>query len=206
MFGSRNLNYSCTTPFNDIFDRLIINNNIKFINQLIIPKILNIKLFWIINLFGIQLMPTILVFFGCLSIYPAVSTGTAQFNTLDILGILITLGAIILETAADNQLHKFRGEESNRDKVNNMGLWAYSRHPNYFGEICFWWGLFIFGLSADSTFWWTIIGPISITLLFLFISIPIMEKHNTKNRSIYAEYKKNVSVLIPWKRKLNEKN
>lgn len=163
------------------------------------------KLFWIINLFGIHLMPTMMVFVGCLSVYPAVSTGTAQINILDIIGILITLGAIILETVADIQLHKFRAEESNQEKVNNVGLFAYSRHPNYLGEICFWWGLFIFGISADSTYWWTIIGPLSITLLFIFISIPIMEKHNAKKRSTYAEYMQSVSILIPWKRKLNEK-
>jgi steroid 5-alpha reductase family enzyme len=150
-------------------------------------------------------MPTMMVFLGCLSVYPAVSTGTAQINTLDIIAFIITLGAIILETGADNQLHKFREDESNRDKVNNMGLFYYSRHPNYFGEICFWWGLFIFGLSADPSYWWTIIGPLSITLLFFFISIPIMEKHNTKKRSSYAEYMKSVSILVPWKRKINVK-
>jgi steroid 5-alpha reductase family enzyme len=150
-------------------------------------------------------MPTMMVFVGCLSVYPAVSTGTTQINFLDIFGILITLGAIILETVADIQLHKFREEESNQEKVNDVGLFSYSRHPNYFGEICFWWGLFIFGISADSTYWWTIIGPLSITLLFIFISIPIMEKHNAKKRSSYAEYMKKVSFLIPWKRKIKVK-
>lgn len=79
-----------------------------------------------------------------------------------------------------------------------VGLWRFSRHPNYLGEITFWWGLFIFGLAADSGYWWTVSGPLVITALFLFVSIPIMEKRHLERRPGYEEHKKKVSVLIPW--------
>ena len=78
------------------------------------------------------------------------------------------------------------------------GLWAYSRHPNYFGEIMFWWGLFIFALAADSCYWWTIAGPLVITILFLFISIPMMDKRSLGRRPGYEEHMERVSALIPW--------
>ena len=78
------------------------------------------------------------------------------------------------------------------------GLWAYSRHPNYFGEIMFWWGIFFFGLAADFHYWWTIIGPVSVTLLFTVISIPLMEKRNLERRPDYAKVRESIPVLIPW--------
>jgi steroid 5-alpha reductase family enzyme len=81
------------------------------------------------------------------------------------------------------------------------GLWAYSRHPNYFGEVTFWWGLFFFALAADTDYWWTIIGPAAITVLFTFISIPMMDKRNLARRPGYEERIKNIPALIPWFRK-----
>jgi steroid 5-alpha reductase family enzyme len=81
----------------------------------------------------------------------------------------------------------------------NKGLWRYSRHPNYFGEVSFWWGLYFFGLAANASYWWTIAGPIAITLLFLFISIPMMDKRSKERRPEYAEHMKKISALVPWR-------
>jgi steroid 5-alpha reductase family enzyme len=78
------------------------------------------------------------------------------------------------------------------------GLWAYSRHPNYFGEVMFWWGLFFFGLAADPGYWWTLIGPVLITALFIFISIPLMEKRSLEKREGYEEIRQKIPALIPW--------
>jgi steroid 5-alpha reductase family enzyme len=77
------------------------------------------------------------------------------------------------------------------------GLWAYSRHPNYFGEVMFWWGLFLFGLAADLGYWWTIIGPILITFLFAFISIPLMEKRSLERRPGYREITRIIPTFFP---------
>ncbi|MGB5909700.1 MAG: DUF1295 domain-containing protein, partial [Promethearchaeia archaeon] len=100
------------------------------------------KFFWVFNLIGIQFMPTILVFLGCLSLYPALSIKNNSFNYIDIIAFSITLFAIIIETAADQQLYNFIKNREDSTKIINKGLWKYSRHPNYFGEILFWWGLY----------------------------------------------------------------
>jgi steroid 5-alpha reductase family enzyme len=80
-------------------------------------------------------------------------------------------------------------------------LWKFSRHPNYFGEILFWWGVYVFSLATSLEFWWFIIGPLSITVLFIAVSIPLMEKKNMMTKPSFATYKKEVSKLIPWFKK-----
>ncbi len=78
------------------------------------------------------------------------------------------------------------------------GLWSVSRHPNYFGEVLFWWGLYLFVPLAYPTFWWVIVGPLAILLLFLSTSIPLMERHLLAGHPTYAEYQKRVSPFFPW--------
>jgi steroid 5-alpha reductase family enzyme len=155
-------------------------------------------LFWLVDLFGIELMPTILVFVGCLPLLPALSAGEHGFSWLDILAAGITVLAIIIETVSDEQMKKFAGQKQGSGEILQKGLWKYSRHPNYFGEVLFWWGMYLFGLAANPDYWWTIAGPVLITLLFLFISIPLMEKRSLKRRPGYAVTQKKISALFPW--------
>jgi len=154
--------------------------------------------FWLVELWGIEMMPTMVVFLGCLCLYPALSSGTGAFGPLDGIAIAVTAGAIIIEATADEQLRRFVKTKRQPGDIMATGLWAYSRHPNYFGEVMFWWGLFIFALAADSCYWWTVAGPLVITLLFLFISIPMMDKRSLDRRPGYEEHMKKVSGLIPW--------
>jgi steroid 5-alpha reductase family enzyme len=156
------------------------------------------KWFWLVDLVGIELMPTMIVFMGCLSLYPALPAGENPFGTLDVIAIIVTAGAIAIETTADEQLRKFTLKKPQGVVILDKGLWAYSRHPNYLGEVIFWWGLFIFGLAAKPGYWWTIIGPVSITILFTFISIPLMEKRSLERRPGYDEHIKRVPVFLPW--------
>jgi steroid 5-alpha reductase family enzyme len=81
----------------------------------------------------------------------------------------------------------------------DQGIWSASRHPNYLGEISFWWGLYFFALSANPEKWWVIIGPVAITCMFLFASIPMIEKRLLERRKDYAEYKKRVPMLLPFR-------
>ncbi|MEJ2277460.1 MAG: DUF1295 domain-containing protein [Candidatus Lokiarchaeota archaeon] len=157
--------------------------------------------FWIVNLVGIQLMPTILVYLGSLSIYTVFYMSNQNLTILDVIAFIITLSAILIETLADQQLRSFIKHRNSQEKIIKSGLWKYSRHPNYFGEILFWWGLYVFSLSTSFQFWWFIIGPLSITLLFLLVSIPLMEKKNMRTKPSYKEYKEEVSKLIPWFKK-----
>ncbi|OGO17445.1 MAG: hypothetical protein A2Z15_00055 [Chloroflexi bacterium RBG_16_50_11] len=154
--------------------------------------------FWLVDLVGIELMPTVLVFLGCLSLYPALATGSNSFGLLDGLAVIVTGSAIAVETIADEQLRRFTQVKPRAGATMDKGLWAYSRHPNYFGEVMFWWGLFLFALAADADYWWTITGPAAITLLFVFVSIPMMEKRSLERRPGYGEHRKKISALVPW--------
>jgi steroid 5-alpha reductase family enzyme len=156
------------------------------------------KLFWFINLTGLQMMPTILVFLGCLSLYPALTSTLPTFNILTIFGIVIVTISILLETIADEQLRNF-SKIKEKGEIFTAGLWKFSRHPNYLGEISFWWGLWFFALAINpSVYWWMIVGPVSITILFVGISIPLMEKYLIKKYPTYDEYQKKVSMILPW--------
>jgi len=156
------------------------------------------KAYWLVSFSGIHLFPTVLVFLGCLGLYPALTAGARPFGPLDLVAAAITAGAIVIESLADNQLRAF--VQSNRDPARYLdtGLWAWSRHPNYFGEVSFWWGVWLFGVAADpASAWWTAGGPVAMTVLFVFISIPMMEKRMLAKRPSYAEHQRRVSMLLP---------
>ena len=156
------------------------------------------KRFWIVELIGIDMMPTLLVFLGCLSLYPVLADTTKTLWWPDYIAVLVAATAIFIEATSDEQMIAF-AKTKQPGQIMNRGLWRYSRHPNYFGEVTFWWGLYLFALAANPSYWWTIAGPIAITMLFVFISIPMMDKRNLERRAGYAERMKKVSALVPWK-------
>jgi steroid 5-alpha reductase family enzyme len=156
------------------------------------------RVYWLISFLGIHLMPTLLVFLGCTSLYPALSVSTRPLGILDVVALLVIGGAIWIEAQADRELWQFRASDENTDQVLRTGLWRYSRHPNYFGEMTFWWGLYLLALAAAPQYWWTIVGPISIALLFLYISIPMIERRLLGRRPEYAKQIETTSKVIPW--------
>ena len=111
----------------------------------------------------------------------------------------MTFGSVLLAFIADEQLRKYRLNPANAGKSIRTGLWSRSRHPNYLGEILTWWGLFLMGLASGLQYWWTGIGALVITLMFVFISIPLIEKYSLRRRSDYKEYKREVPFLLPLK-------
>jgi steroid 5-alpha reductase family enzyme len=157
------------------------------------------KAYWIVSLTGIHLFPALMVFGGTLSIWVAVVQGTRQLNVIDFVAILVTGCAILLEATADRQLRAFLTRNRESARTMNEGLWSLSRHPNYLGEILFWWGLFLFSLAANTSFWWVIAGPLAITLMFIFASIPMIEKRMIKRKKDYRAYQDKVSMLVPWR-------
>lgn len=157
------------------------------------------KAYWPVSFFAFHFMPTVTVFLGCLALFPALASGTAPFNALDVLAIIITAAAILIETISDKQLIRFIKSSPPKSAIMSNGLWAWSRHPNYLGEILFWWGVFLFGVAAaPSSALWTWMGPVWITCLFVFISVPLMDKRMVKRRPGYADHAKRVSAIIPW--------
>ena len=155
------------------------------------------KLFWLVELVGIELVPTIVVFLGCLSLYPVLTVESPSFGFIQMAATALTLIAIFLETIADVQLKRFLDRKSPSGSIMNEGLWKYSRHPNYLGEILFWWGLWLFIPGSGLSRWLALSGPLAVTALFVFVSIPLMEKHNQSRRSGYSQYAHKISVLIP---------
>lgn len=153
--------------------------------------------YWLVSFAGIHFFPSLMVFAGSLSLWVSVSLPVRAFGWPDILAGIITLGAILLEAIADQQLRRHVRSGADPEKTMDKGLWAWSRHPNYLGEILFWWGLYLFALAANPTEWLVIAGPVVITLMFLFISIPLIERRMIKRRSDYGEYSKKVSKLWP---------
>lgn len=162
--------------------------------------------YWPVSFLGIHLMPTILVFLGSLALWPTLSDHGAGLNWLDVLAALVTLGAVVIEGMADLQMQRFRRDANATEQVIPPGLWSVSRHPNYFGEVLFWWGLFLFVPLAYPGFWWTIVGPLLILLLFLGVSVPLMERHLLAGHPTYAEYRRQVSAFFPWFRPGPRKN
>ena len=156
---------------------------------------------WLVSFVGVQLVPTLVVFVGLLPLWPALGAPRHGFNALDIVAIVVTATAIVIETVADNQMRAFTRNPENRGRTIDVGLWSRSRHPNYLGEISFWCGLYLFGLAADPHWWWTIAGPVVMVLLFQTASIPMMEDRSLERRPEYADYQRRVPKLLPLPRR-----
>jgi steroid 5-alpha reductase family enzyme len=155
------------------------------------------KAYWLVSFAGIHLFPTMLVYLACLSLFPALDSQNSPFNFLDVVGFVICGIAIWTEASADKQLYRFVNSKPATGTILKSGLWRYCRHPNYLGEIMFWWGIFFFALASGWQYWWCIAGPLSINALFVFISIPMHEKRSLARRPNYAEHMQRVPRLLP---------
>ena len=152
----------------------------------------------LIDLVGIHLVPTLQVFAGMLPVYAVYCLGDRGLNWLDLLATVVTFGAITLQLVADRQLHAFIARREEGEQLHS-GLWAWSRHPNYCGELGFWLGLFLFGIAAYPEGWyWFGTGCLLLTLMFLFASIPMMEQRSLERRPAYQDIIDSTSMLIPW--------
>jgi steroid 5-alpha reductase family enzyme len=153
--------------------------------------------YWAASLFAIHLFPTTWVFLGLLPLFPAVALPSRPLGWLDAAAALLTGGAIALEAVADAQLRRHRTARSGTAATLETGLWAVSRHPNYLGEVLFWWGLWLFGVAADPAWWWTVAGPLVITALFTFVSAPWMDRHLEARHPGWRERRAQVPALWP---------
>ena len=156
------------------------------------------RLYWIVSFFGLHFFPTLAVFLGCLPLWLALGSGARPLGWLDVVGALGALGGTALELFADNQLRRFRLSNPPPGSTFEGGLWAWSRHPNYLGEILFWIGLAFFGAAASSFVWWGWLGAVAMVAMFRFASLPMIEKRMLARRPGYEERQRRVSLLIPW--------
>lgn len=151
--------------------------------------------FWILQAIAVWLIMLPVVYMLTRSRVP-------KINMLPTVGLYIWSFGLLIETIADRQLYVFRFKKNNGGRWIDEGLWHYSRHPNYFGEIMVWIGVFVFGLSTYSgAGWLVVLGPLTIIGLLMFGSgIPILEKANDKKWGTdpeYQRYKASTSILVP---------
>jgi steroid 5-alpha reductase family enzyme len=165
------------------------------------------KIWLLSNFFGIHFFPTVIVYIQLVgAIYYIEQMKTV--NIVTILAFLLIITAAIIQYISDQQMRTFKINTENQSKVIDIGLWKYSRHPNYFGEVLVWFGVYLFYFSRDFKIHYLMLAPILMLLMFVFISIPMMEKKILKSRPEYATYQKNVSMLLilPSSQKMIEEN
>ena len=120
------------------------------------------------DLFGIHLIPTLIVNVSLYPIYEALMS--SNLSNLIYIGFILIILAVVIQYISDTQMRKFKSNENNFGKTMKYGLWKYSRHPNYLGEVSFWFGIYIFALASGSTSIWLLACPMVMLALFVFIS------------------------------------
>ena len=157
------------------------------------------KLYPAVNFLGIHLFPTLVVY-GC--ILPAVYAMQydAAPNAGTWIGFLLCIGAATLQLISDRQMLRFR--KSGTGGLISSGLWKYSRHPNYLGEILMWWGVAVSVISVLPQYWYLCAGAVVNTLMFLIVSIPMAENRQA-DKPGFAEYKRKTRMLLPVKKHAN---
>lgn len=154
--------------------------------------------YWLVSFAGVHFFPTLIVFAGMAAAYPAFTDGSRDLGWIDGLALVVGLGGIAFETIADAQLHAFVTGPKQPGETLRTGLWRYSRHPNYLGEMMIWWSLFLFGLAASPE--WAKLGvlaPLAMTGMFMFVSIPLIEKRSLERRANYQQVIDETSMVLP---------
>ena len=152
------------------------------------------KLYQIVNLFGICMFPTLVVYAASLPAFTYANLD--HYSPLDIIGLVIVLLGTLLELVSDIQMKKFVKVRNDRSEVLKRGLWKYSRHPNYLGEILIWFGVALTLIISHISYWYLSLGAFINLLMFLFISIPMEEKHFKSYKPDYEQYKKETHTLL----------
>jgi len=125
-------------------------------------------------------------------------TSAAPWSALDAVGVVLFLLGLVIEALADGQLARFKADPANRGLVMGQGLWRYSRHPNYFGEFCVWWGLWLVASAAGA--WWTVVSPLLMSVLLLKVSgVTLLEKDIGGRRPAYRAYAARTNAFFPWR-------
>ena len=155
--------------------------------------------FWIWSLYMVFALQAVLMWIISLPLQVVqIVPQPEELGWVDYAGILIFTAGFWMEATADRQLAAFKKDPANKGKVMDKGLWAWSRHPNYFGEMLVWWGLFVIVLGAGPLVAWTIVSPLLVTFLLLRVSgVPMLEKGLSETKEGYADYIARTSSFIP---------
>jgi steroid 5-alpha reductase family enzyme len=131
----------------------------------------------------------------------ATVVGRRGLGMLDVAGIAVAVVGLLFEAIGDAQMAAFKREAANRGRVMDRGLWRFTRHPNYFGEACFWWGVWLIALAAGGlAAAWTVVSPLLMTVLLLKVSgVAMLEKDIGERRPAYRDYIARTNAFIPWR-------
>jgi steroid 5-alpha reductase family enzyme len=121
----------------------------------------------------------------------------AGLGALDWIGLAVWAIGLAFESVGDRQLARFKADPANRGKVMDRGLWRYTRHPNYFGDFCVWWGIWLVALATGGA-WWTVVGPAVMSFLLIRVSgVAMLERSIAKRREGYEDYVRRTSAFFP---------
>lgn len=152
--------------------------------------------FWIKSLYIVFLLQAVLAWLVSVPLLGAMHGG-GELDGLGICGIVLFALGFFFEAVGDFQLAQFKANPSNRGKVLQSGLWRYTRHPNYFGDFCVWWGFYGLALSAGA--WWSLPAPLIMSFLLLRVSgVRLLEKDIGERRPDYADYIRRTPAFVPW--------
>lgn len=158
---------------------------------------------WWLSFLQVFLLQGFLLWIISAPVVAAQSSGfPAILTPLDWLGVWVWILGFAFESIGDFQLMLFKGNPANQGKLLTIGLWKFTRHPNYFGEAVLWWGYYLIALAAGSG--WTIFSPLLMTLLLIKISGVVMLERTLKQKLGYEEYIQTTSAFIPWFPKHNK--
>ena len=152
------------------------------------------KLYQLVNFLGICMFPTCVVYLASVPLFYYAKVGS--FSYFNLIGVGVILLGVLLELISDIQMKKFVKIRTSRSDIIDFGLWKYSRHPNYLGEIIIWFGVALIILISYPEVWFFLLGAVVNLVMFLVISIPMEENHFKDYKPTYEEYKKKTSMLL----------
>lgn len=151
--------------------------------------------FWLTSLYRVFGLQAVIMWIVAV---PAVATQGSEgaLTWIDYAGAGVWLVGLIFEAVGDLQLTRFKARPDSRGKVMDRGLWRYTRHPNYFGDFCVWWGIYI--VAASGGVWWAIFSPLVMTaLLMRYSGAGLLESTITRRRPEYEAYMKTTNAFFP---------
>ncbi|MDZ4656684.1 MAG: DUF1295 domain-containing protein [Bythopirellula sp.] len=151
--------------------------------------------FWIVSLGTVFLLQAVLLWFISWPVQIGILFGQ-QLWALDYAGALLCVVGIAFETIGDWQLARFKRDPANKGRVLDTGLWRYTRHPNYFGDFCVWWGLYL--IAAAGWGWWTMLSPLVMSLFLMKVSgVTLLESTIMERRPEYRDYIERTNAFFP---------
>lgn len=152
--------------------------------------------FWWKSLYLVFALQAVMALIVIASTCVAVTAPASPLVLPDFVGAAVVLGGLAFEGVADAQLSRFLAQRGNGGKVMDQGVWQYSRHPNYFGEFCVWWGMFV--IAAAQGGWWSVASPLLMSVLLLRVSgVTLLEKDIGHRRPGYAAYVAHTNAFFP---------